>query len=97
MKDFSTLRTVVARNLEYNPEKTALIEGKRQYSFREFAERTYSMGNALLGLGLKKPDRVAILSRNSVENAESYFSVPNAGFVLVMLNFFLQFSHVTRG
>jgi acyl-CoA synthetase (AMP-forming)/AMP-acid ligase II len=87
MKDFCTLRTVVARNLEYNPEKIALIEGQRQYSFREFADRTRSMGNALLGLGLEKRDRVAILSKNSIENAESYFSIPNAGLVLVMLNF----------
>lgn len=87
MRDFCTLRTVVARNLEYNPEKTALIENQRQYTFREFADRTRSMGNALLDLGLSKRDRVAILSKNSIENAESYFSIPNAGLVLVMLNF----------
>ena len=87
MKDFCTLRTVIARNLEYNPEKTAVIEGQRQYTFRQFADRTRSMGNALLGIGMEKRDRVAILSRNSIENAETYFSIPNAGLVLVMLNF----------
>jgi len=63
MKDFCTLRRVIARNLEYNPEKTAVIEGQRQYTFREFADRTRSMGNALLNLGLEKRDRVAILSK----------------------------------
>ena len=78
---------MLTRNLEYNPEKTALIEGDRQFTFKEFADRTNQMGNALLGLGLKKGDRVAILSQNSMENAESYFSIPNAGLVLVMLNF----------
>lgn len=87
MDDICTLRTVVDRNLEYNPRKTALIEGDRQYSFLEFARRTRAMGNALLDLGLSKGDRVAILSKNSMENAESYFSIPNAGLVLVMLNF----------
>lgn len=87
MKDFCTLRTVVARNLEYNPEKIAVIEGQRQFTFQEFADRTRSMGNALLNLGLEKRDRVAILSKNSIENAETYFSIPNAGLVLVMLNF----------
>jgi acyl-CoA synthetase (AMP-forming)/AMP-acid ligase II len=87
MRDFCTLRTVVARNLEYNPGKTALIESERQYTFRQFADRTHSMGNALLELGLQKRDRVAILSKNSIENAETYFSIPNAGLVLVMLNF----------
>lgn len=45
------------------------------------------MSNALLGLGLRKGDRVALLTRNSIESAELYFGVPNAGLVLVMLNF----------
>jgi len=87
MNDICTLRTVLERNLEYHPEKVALIEGDRQVTFREFTQRTRSMGNALLDLGLKKGDRVAILSHNSIENAESYFSIPNAGLVLVMINF----------
>ena len=87
MKTFGTLRRMLARNLEYNPEKIALIEGERQYTFRDFSKRTYGIGNALLGLGLKKGERVAVLSRNSIESAESYFSIPNAGLVLVMLNF----------
>lgn len=87
MKTISTLRTYLTRNMEYHPEKIAFIEGERQYTFREFTDRTYRMGNALLDLGLKKGDRVAMLSHNSMESAESYFSIPNAGLVLVMLNF----------
>lgn len=87
MKTISTLRTYLTRNMEYNPEKIAFIEGERQYTFGEFMDRTYSMGNALLDLGLKKGDRVAMLSHNTIENAESYFSIPNAALVLVMLNF----------
>lgn len=87
VEDVCTLRTIVRRNLRSNPDKTALIEGERQCTFRDFADRTYRMGNALLELGLERSGRVAILSRNSMENAESYFSIPNAGLVLVMLNF----------
>ena len=87
MDDICTLRSVLERNLEYNAKKIAIIEGDRQYSFLEFTQRTRAMGNALLDLGLEKGDRVAILSHNSIENAESYFSLPNAGLVLVMLNF----------
>ena len=87
MKTICTLKNLVRRNLEFNPEKTALIEGDRKYTFRQFADRTRAMGNALLSLGATKGDRVAILGHNSLENAESYFSIPNAGLVLVMLNF----------
>jgi acyl-CoA synthetase (AMP-forming)/AMP-acid ligase II len=78
---------MLRRNLERNPGATALIEGDRRCSYGEFVDRAYRMGNALLALGLKKGDRVAILSRNSIENAESYFSIPCAGLVLVMINF----------
>lgn len=82
-----TLRKMIRDNLRLAPETTALIENNRQYSFKDFAERTRGMGNALLDLGLQKGDRVAILNTNSIENAEAYFSIPNAGLVLVMLNF----------
>ncbi len=87
MKTFCTLRNMLQRNLEFNPEKVALIEGSRSYTFAEMVERCNRMANALLSFGLKKGERVAILSKNSIENAESYFSIPGAGLVLVMLNF----------
>ena len=87
MKTFCTLRNMLQRNLEFNPEKVALIEGSRSYTFAEMVERCNRMANALLELGLKKGERVAILSKNSIENAEAYFSIPGAGLVLVMLNF----------
>jgi acyl-CoA synthetase (AMP-forming)/AMP-acid ligase II len=87
MKSMCTLRQLIRRNLELNPDKIALIEDDRRYTFAEFADRTRRFGNALLGLGMAKGDRAAILNHNSMENAESYFSIPNAGLVLVMLNF----------
>ena len=90
METSHTLRTMLARGVEYGGERPAIIEGVRSLTFLELAERTNRMGNALLSLGLAKGDRVAILSRNSVENAEAYFSIPGAGLVLVMLNFRLS-------
>ena len=87
MKTICTLRNLVRRNVELNPERIALIEGDRSYTFRDFADRTQRMGASLLSLGLSKGDRAAILGHNSIENAEAYFNIPNAGLVLVMLNF----------
>ena len=87
MDDMCTLRTVLECNMEYHSDKIALVEGGRHHPFREFADRTSAMGNALLNMGLEKSDRVAIMGHNSMENAESYFNIPNAGLVLVMLNF----------
>lgn len=87
MKEIRTLRTLLSRSMAYHPRRLALVEGERRYAFKDFADRAWRMGNALLGLGLKKGERAAVLSRNSLESAESYFSIPGAGLVLVMLNF----------
>ena len=87
MQEIETVRTMLVRNLQSGGDRPAIIEGGRRLTFRELADRTRRMGNALLNLGLGKGDRVAIMSRNSLENAESYFSIPNAGLVLVMVNF----------
>ena len=82
-----TLKSLLARGCERGQDNPAVITAGRSYSFRAFSRRINRMSNALLNLGLKKGDRVALLARNSIESAESYFSVPNAGLVLVMLNF----------
>jgi len=87
MKTICTLQNMLRRNLELNPRKTALIEGDRELTFAQFGNRTRAIGSALLSFGLEKGDRVAILGHNSIANAEAYFSIPNAGLVLVMLNF----------
>jgi len=87
MNTICTLQNMLRRNLELNPRKTALIEGDRELTFADFSNRTRAIGSALLSFGLEKGDRVAILGHNSIANAEAYFSIPNAGLVLVMLNF----------
>ncbi len=90
MESEGTLRMMMARTLADCPDKAALIVGSRQCTFQELGERSRRLGNALLALGLSKSDRVAVLSRNSIESAESFISLPNAGFILVMLNFRLS-------
>ncbi len=87
MKTNCTLKTLLARGCERGQDNQAVIFEGRSYTFGAFSRRIYGISNALLDLGLRKGDRVALLTKNSVESAESYFSVPNAGLVLVMLNF----------
>lgn len=87
MKTNNTLKTLLAHGCKHGQEKPAVITAGRNYTFKTFSSRISRMSNALLGLGLRKGDRVALLTRNSVESAELYFSAPNSGLALVMLNF----------
>ena len=69
-----------------HPDKTAVAGGKRRYSYRELAERSWRLANALRSAGLVKGDRVATLLFNSPEMLEAHFGVPAAGGILVTVN-----------
>jgi fatty-acyl-CoA synthase len=68
------------------PEKVAVVDGERRYSYRDFAERSWRLANALRSAGLGKGDRVATLLFNSSAMLEAHFGVPAAGGVLVAVN-----------
>lgn len=88
-KTFSTIRTLIDRNAMLYPDRIAMkeIEGQRSHTYAALKDRTNRMGNALHALGIRKGDRVAILSQNSFEYIESALSVPNAGLIYVVCNF----------
>jgi fatty-acyl-CoA synthase len=68
------------------PEKVAVVDGERRYCYRDLAERSWRLANALRSAGLGKGDRVATLLFNSPAMLEAHFGVPAAGGVLVAVN-----------
>lgn len=69
------------------PDKEAIVfEGKR-YTFAQLAERTNRLGNALVGLGVQKGERIATLMVNCNFCIETYFAVAKIGGIYVPLNF----------
>jgi fatty-acyl-CoA synthase len=68
------------------PEKVAVVDDGRRYSYRDLAERSWRLANALRSAGLGKGDRVATLLFNSSAMLEAHFGVPAAGGVLVAVN-----------
>ena len=68
------------------PDKVAVAAGKRRYGYRELAERSWRLANALRSAGLAKGDRVAALLFNSPAMLEAHFGVPAAGGILVAVN-----------
>ena len=76
------------------PDKTAVVSGQQRYSYRQLAERSWRLANALRSEGLGKGDRVATLLFNSAPMLEAHFGVPAAGGVLVPVNFRLSSAEV---
>jgi len=68
------------------PDKVAVVQGERRYSYRQFADRSWRLANALCAAGLRKGDRVAALLANSPPMLEAHFGVPAAGGILVPIN-----------
>src|SRR5512145_2331299 len=69
------------------PEKTAIVDGALRLSYRQFAERAHRLASALDALGIRKGDRVCMLSPNSHYFLESFFGASRIGAILVPLNF----------
>ena len=69
----------------YGTQAALLFEG-RQFTFAEQAARMFRLANALLGNGLKKQERVAVLVRNCSEYIEIFGACEIAGFVAINLN-----------
>src|SRR5262249_53324772 len=55
------------------PDKAAVVDAGRRYSYRQLAERAWRLANALRSAGLGKGDRVATLLFNSAPMLEAHF------------------------
>lgn len=82
-----TLGEMIERNARYFPDAEALISTSRRVTNRQLAERAKRMSSHLYGLGLRRQDRVAILSMNCVEYYETYRACEWAGFIAATVNF----------
>ena len=80
-----TLGYSVVRNARKYPHKTAIICEQTRRTYRELNERSNRLARALLGLGLAKGDRIAILSLNSIEVMEAYIAQLKVGAIMVPL------------
>ncbi|MEZ4727945.1 MAG: long-chain-fatty-acid--CoA ligase [Caldilineaceae bacterium] len=74
------------RAVQINGNGIATIDGDRQRTWREVAQRVAKLAGALRQLGLSPGGRVAILSLNSDRYLETYYAVPWANGILVPLN-----------
>src|SRR5699024_3919918 len=74
------------RSLEAHPEREAIIDGPRRFTYRQMADTVQRLAEGLKRRGLSEGDTVAVLAPNSAEALIAHYAVPLAGGVLVMLN-----------
>jgi acyl-CoA synthetase (AMP-forming)/AMP-acid ligase II len=69
------------------PDRIGARDLERAMTFRDWNRRACRLANAMLGLGLAKGERVAVLAYNCVEWTEIYAATAKAGLVAVPINF----------
>ncbi len=69
------------------PDVEFATDGRRSISYGEGAAEAHRVGNALVAAGMEVGDRVALLSKNSVEYATFYYGASEAGVAPVPVNY----------
>jgi fatty-acyl-CoA synthase len=78
------------RSILVYPDKVAVVQEGRRYTYREFGERVNRLASALRTAGLRTGDRVAFICPNIPALLEAHYGVPAAGGILVPLNYRLS-------
>jgi len=86
-----TLHQMLQETAKRFPEKTAIIfagafDDHRKVNYKRLDEDSNKLANALIGMGVEKGDRVALLMPNCPQFVISYYAVLKAGAIVVATN-----------
>jgi long-chain acyl-CoA synthetase len=80
------LKQMLERAAERYAGKTVVVMDERRLSYAELDEASNRLANALVGMGITKGDRVALMLTNSPEFVAIYFGIVKIGAVAVLLD-----------
>ncbi|MBZ9709700.1 AMP-binding protein [Mesorhizobium sp. ESP7-2] len=76
----------LGRTAELYPDRLALIDEDRRFTWQEVRQRCEALAAALMDIGVKPGDVVSVLAPNTAEMFEAQFAVAMAGAVLNTIN-----------
>jgi fatty-acyl-CoA synthase len=76
----------LARAAAVYPDQTAIIHGKRAWTYRAFFARAKQLASALAKRGIRRGDTVAVVLPNVPAMLEAHYGVAMAGAVLNSIN-----------
>jgi len=68
-------------------DRTALVSGGRQVTYREFEERANRLAHCLSGIGVRAGDHVGLYAHNSIEAAETIVAACKIRAVAININY----------
>lgn len=85
---------IVTRASELYPQRAAIVDGDRRTDYATLESQVNRLGHALLGLGLRHQDVVAVMARNCTELLVTYFACARAGLICAPVNLGLRPSEI---
>ncbi|MEH7084968.1 long-chain-fatty-acid--CoA ligase [Neobacillus drentensis] len=80
------------RAVKYYPNKTAIIDGDKEFTYQEFGKRVDQLSIALHQAGISQGDHVAVMLPNTHYMLECFYGICQLGAVMVPLNYRLSAS-----
>ncbi len=87
MKELLHVGQMLSVHARLRPNDLGARDLERSLTFSQWNQRTCRLANALLGIGLKKGDRFAVLAYNTLEWVEFYMAAAKAGLIVLPINF----------
>ena len=73
--------------VEFYPDKTAVVDGERSFTYARIGERVAGLARFFQSLGIEPEDRISILEVNSHAFLETYYAAAGIGAILNPLNY----------
>ena len=80
------LHQLIRRTAARMPQKLAVIDGERRFTYQQLDDYSDRFAAALASLGVRKGDRVGILAPNCVEFVIGFYGIIKAGAVASTIN-----------
>ena len=85
-RELTTVGDLVVRGSVRAPDRTALVVSDERVTYAELEARTRRIARSLIGLGVRRGDRVALLMPNSLAFLELEFACLRIGAIAVPVN-----------
>lgn len=81
-----TVWEALAATADRLPDKTAVIEGERRWTFAEVRDRARLLADHLAHVGLRKGDVAGVYLRNSIDLITVFYALQRLGVIVAWLN-----------
>ncbi|WP_394428772.1 long-chain-fatty-acid--CoA ligase [Streptomyces sp. SGAir0957] len=89
-----SLAAILAESARRRPDKIGLVEGEQRFTFAQLWLQARKQAAALVGLGVRPGDRVALMAPNTAEFPRAYYAALAAGAVVVPVHLLLSAEEV---